>query len=64
MHNIEELDKLPPGVAASLAFAGAFGIIVPSMSQAWFTGPIADAGYWHSDGICSCRGALSYSEDA
>jgi purine-cytosine permease-like protein len=35
---------LPPGVAAILAFLGAFGIIIPSMSQTWYTGPIAKAG--------------------
>jgi purine-cytosine permease-like protein len=46
-YNVEDWDKprrLPFGVAAALAFAGAFGIIVPSMSQAWYTGPIARAG--------------------
>ncbi|KAJ3503133.1 hypothetical protein NLJ89_g8566 [Agrocybe chaxingu] len=35
---------LPPGFAAILAFTGAFGIIVPSMSQTFYTGPIAKAG--------------------
>jgi purine-cytosine permease-like protein len=47
MYNIEDWDKpcrLPLGVAAALAFAGAFGIILPSMSQAWYTGPIAAMG--------------------
>jgi purine-cytosine permease-like protein len=47
LYNVEDWDKhhqLPLGVAAALAFVGAFGIIVPSMSQAWYTGPIADAG--------------------
>lgn len=46
-YNVEDWGKsrrLPPGVAATVAFAGAFGIIVPSMSQAWYTGPIARAG--------------------
>jgi len=46
-YNIEDWDKprrLPPGIAAVLAFAGAFGIIVPSMSQVWYVGPIARAG--------------------
>ncbi|KAG6811119.1 hypothetical protein H0H92_008919 [Tricholoma furcatifolium] len=33
--------KLPLGVAALLAFSGAIGIIIPSMSQDWFVGPIA-----------------------
>ena len=27
-----------------LAFGSAFGIIIPSMSQVWYTGPIARAG--------------------
>jgi len=47
MYNVEDWDKprqLPPGVAAVLAFVGAFGIIVPSMSQVWYIGPIASAG--------------------
>jgi purine-cytosine permease-like protein len=47
MYNIEDWDKpyrLPPGVAAVLSFAGSFGIIVPSMSQAWYVGPIANSG--------------------
>jgi purine-cytosine permease-like protein len=47
MYNVQDWDnprRLPPGAAAVLAFAGAFGIIVPSMSQAWYTGPIASAG--------------------
>lgn len=35
---------LPPGIAAMLAFCAAFGIIIPSMSQTWYTGPIAKAG--------------------
>ncbi|KAF8231030.1 hypothetical protein L208DRAFT_1437901 [Tricholoma matsutake] len=47
MYNVEDWNKprrLPLGVAAVLAFGGAFGIIVPSMSQVWYTGPIARAG--------------------
>ncbi|KAI0827161.1 cytosine-purine permease [Trametes gibbosa] len=35
---------LPLGVAAILAFLCACGIIIPSMSQAWYVGPIANAG--------------------
>ncbi|KAF9461710.1 cytosine-purine permease [Collybia nuda] len=35
---------LPTGFAAVFAFFGAFGIIVPSMSQTWYIGPIANAG--------------------
>ena len=35
---------LPPGIAAVLSFIGAFGIIIPSMSQTWYIGPIAKAG--------------------
>lgn len=34
--------QLPPGVAALAAGALSFGLIVPSMSQVWFTGPIAE----------------------
>ena len=47
MYNAEDWDKprrLPPGIAAVFAFVGSFGIIVPSMSQVWYTGPIAKAG--------------------
>jgi len=36
--------KLPLGFAAIFAFLCAFGIIIPSMSQAWYIGPIARAG--------------------
>ncbi|KAI0088899.1 cytosine-purine permease [Irpex rosettiformis] len=35
---------LPPGIAAVLAFCCAVGIIVPCMSQVWYTGPIARGG--------------------
>lgn len=46
-YNMEDWDtarRLPWGVAALLAFGCAFGIIIPSMSQVWYTGPIALAG--------------------
>ncbi|KAA1476145.1 purine-cytosine permease [Dentipellis sp. KUC8613] len=46
-YNIEywnQPTKLPPGVAAVLAFICSIGIIVPSMSQVWYTGPIARSG--------------------
>ena len=36
--------ELPPGAAATLAFLGACGIIVPCMAQVWYTGPVANAG--------------------
>ncbi|GJE86609.1 cytosine-purine permease [Phanerochaete sordida] len=36
--------RLPPGIAALLAFLCAFGVVIPCMSQAWYTGPIARAG--------------------
>ncbi|KAI0634844.1 cytosine-purine permease [Trametes polyzona] len=36
--------ELPLGIAAVLAFLCACGIIVPCMSQAWYVGPIANAG--------------------
>ncbi|THG94002.1 hypothetical protein EW026_g7375 [Hermanssonia centrifuga] len=32
--------RLPVGLVAFLAFFCAFGIIIPSMSQVWYTGPI------------------------
>lgn len=35
---------LPPGFAAVIAFFLSFGVIIPSMSQVWYTGPIANAG--------------------
>ena len=35
---------LPLGASAVLAFFCAFGLIVPSMSQVWYVGPIAKAG--------------------
>ena len=46
-YQIEDWDKpnkLPIGVAALLAFLGGFGMVIPSMSQMWYTGPIAEAG--------------------
>ncbi|OCH88374.1 cytosine-purine permease [Obba rivulosa] len=36
--------RLPLGAAALLAFLCAFGVIIPCMSQVWYTGPIARAG--------------------
>ncbi|OBZ77733.1 Phosphatidylinositol N-acetylglucosaminyltransferase gpi3 subunit [Grifola frondosa] len=36
--------QLPPGIAAMFAFLCACGIIIPCMSQAWYTGPIAHEG--------------------
>ncbi|KAJ3982110.1 cytosine-purine permease [Lentinula detonsa] len=36
--------NLPVGIAAVLAFLCSFAVIVPSMNQLWYTGPIADAG--------------------
>jgi purine-cytosine permease-like protein len=47
MYNVEDWDnrhRLPSGMAAVLSFAGSFGIIVPTMSQVWYSGPIAEAG--------------------
>ncbi|OSX63581.1 hypothetical protein POSPLADRAFT_1045893 [Postia placenta MAD-698-R-SB12] len=44
---LEDFDKprrLPPGIAALLAFLCAFGIIIPCMNQAWYVGPISRAG--------------------
>ena len=37
-------DLLPLGLAAVIAFCCAVGIVVPCMSQAWYTGPIARSG--------------------
>ena len=36
--------RLPWGAAAVLSFACSFAIIIPSMDQAWYKGPIAEAG--------------------
>jgi len=36
--------KLPLGMAAVMSFLCSCGIIVPSMSQVWYTGPIAKTG--------------------
>ena len=46
-YRIEDWDKpnkLPLGIAALFAFLGGFGIVIPSMSQQWYVGPIANAG--------------------
>jgi purine-cytosine permease-like protein len=46
-YDIEDWDKprrLPSGIAAILAFLCAFGIIIPTMFQAFYKGPIAKAG--------------------
>lgn len=34
--------KLPPGFAAIAAAILSFGLVIPGMSQIWFTGPIAE----------------------
>lgn len=36
--------RLPMGIAATLAFLCAFGIVIPCMSQAFYEGPIAKEG--------------------
>lgn len=33
--------SLPSGVAALVAAACSFGLVVPSMAEVWYTGPIA-----------------------
>ena len=33
--------RLPSGIAAVAAGILSFGVVIPSMSQVWFTGPIA-----------------------
>ena len=46
-YRIQDWDKpskLPIGIAALLSFLGGFGMVIPSMSQVWYTGPIARAG--------------------
>ncbi|KAF8639474.1 hypothetical protein AX17_001494 [Amanita inopinata Kibby_2008] len=46
-YNVDDYDqprRLPPGLAATLAFLAAIGMIVPSISHQWFTGPIARMG--------------------
>ena len=46
-HSVEDWNNLrilPLGVAAIFAFLCAVGIIVPSMSQVYYVGPIAGAG--------------------
>ncbi|KAJ7034539.1 purine-cytosine permease [Mycena alexandri] len=45
-YNVEDWDqprKLPPGVAALLAFFGSSALVVPFMAQAWYVGPVAKA---------------------
>ncbi|KAI0474910.1 NCS1 nucleoside transporter [Xylariaceae sp. FL0804] len=37
----DDAAQLPLGLAALAASAGSFALVVPSMAQAWFTGPIA-----------------------
>jgi purine-cytosine permease-like protein len=34
--------RLPPGIAAILACIVSFSLVVPSMAQVWYTGPIAE----------------------
>ncbi|EGO26948.1 hypothetical protein SERLADRAFT_360944 [Serpula lacrymans var. lacrymans S7.9] len=46
-YNVKNWDnprRLPLGAAAIFVFLASFGIIVPCMSQVWYTGPIAKAG--------------------
>ncbi|KAJ4369949.1 hypothetical protein N0V83_005713 [Neocucurbitaria cava] len=38
----DDMKKLPPGFAAIGAAVLCFGLVIPSMSQTWFTGPIAE----------------------
>ena len=40
----DDARRLPLGLAAVGAFVGSIGIIVPCMSQVWYTGPIAASG--------------------
>ncbi|KAF8150618.1 cytosine-purine permease [Crassisporium funariophilum] len=46
-YNVDTWDqpsKLPLGIAAILAFIGAWGMIIPCISQSWYIGPIAKLG--------------------
>ncbi|KIP03401.1 hypothetical protein PHLGIDRAFT_26150 [Phlebiopsis gigantea 11061_1 CR5-6] len=43
-HAWDQPSRLPPGFAALFAFLGAFAVVIPCMSQVWYTGPIADSG--------------------
>ncbi|CAO2648590.1 Nn.00g078570.m01.CDS01 [Neocucurbitaria sp. VM-36] len=38
----DDMRKLPPGIAAIGAAVLCFGLVIPSMGQIWFTGPIAE----------------------
>lgn len=38
----DDVKKLPPGFAAISAAVLCFGLVIPGMSQIWFTGPIAE----------------------
>ena len=40
----DQAKLLPPGIAAILTFLSVFGVIIPSISQTWYIGPIARAG--------------------
>lgn len=47
LYNVQDWDnvkRLPPSAPAILAFFGSFAVIIPSMSQIWYVGPIARAG--------------------
>ena len=44
LHAWNHPHKLPWGLAAASAFFISFAIIIPSMNQAWYVGPIARAG--------------------
>lgn len=43
-HAWDQPSRLPPGFAALFAFIGAFAVVIPCMSQVWYTGPIANSG--------------------
>jgi len=49
--------RLPSGIAALAAGIASFGLVIPCMSQVWFTGPIAkrmgDIGFEVAFGVSS-----------
>jgi purine-cytosine permease-like protein len=41
LHDWDAPRRLPSGIAALAAGIASFGLVIPCMSQVWFTGPIA-----------------------
>lgn len=51
---------LPSGIAALAAFAGSFALIVPSMNQVWFAGPLGKTAGDVGFEVAFCLAALLY----